>query len=74
MSDKFFKKFFFCAGPWSADESWSDKARRVIQERIQLATGGSVLIPVYCLCVQTNEIANATLLLWADLREGKSAE
>ncbi|XP_057297259.1 ubiquitin carboxyl-terminal hydrolase BAP1-like [Hydractinia symbiolongicarpus] len=27
-------------GPWSADESWSDKARRVIQDRIQLATGG----------------------------------
>jgi len=29
-------------GPWLADETWSGKARRVIQERIQMATGGEL--------------------------------
>jgi len=29
-------------GPWFDDETWSDKARRVIQDRIQIATGGEL--------------------------------
>lgn len=29
-------------GPWLPDETWSGKARRVIQERIQVATGGEL--------------------------------
>lgn len=29
-------------GPWLPDETWTGKARRVIQERIQLATGGEL--------------------------------
>lgn len=27
-------------GPWGEDEEWTDKARRVIMERIGLATAG----------------------------------
>lgn len=27
-------------GPWAEDEEWTDKARRVIMERIGLATAG----------------------------------
>ncbi|XP_065673583.1 ubiquitin carboxyl-terminal hydrolase BAP1 isoform X3 [Hydra vulgaris] len=29
-------------GPWSSEENWTDKARQVIQDRIQLATGGEL--------------------------------
>ena len=35
---RFFKRSN--AGPWGEEEEWTDKARRVIMERIGLATAG----------------------------------
>lgn len=35
-----FKVVMYVLGPWGEEEEWTDKARRVIMERIGLATAG----------------------------------
>lgn len=35
-----FNVVLYVLGPWGEEEEWTDKARRVIMERIGLATAG----------------------------------
>ena len=35
------------SGPWENNEDWTEKFRRVISERLGMATGGCVYVTLY---------------------------